>query len=256
MILLHGAPGSEGIHTWHSAALSSAPALLFRWRIDIRPQHVAGNARQLLDRQHATGRHPLPLHYRLMTNARPRPCLCAGILFPRSSNGSSSTAPAPSVICSKQRRSFIRMTGKNRIRDETTARCTNDTRAFGFKTEQENPPTCMPAGGGRPTLGHDCASNPSDGMSKFKITVARIEVDARVEQDAQVRITFRIDRAPISFQVPILLSIRDFDDTEMVQAARSALHRTFVELAAQSQKWKLTSEDLRQLSSTSLRPKT
>ncbi len=47
------------------------------------------------------------------------------------------------------------MTGKNRIRDETTARCTNDTRAFGFKTEQENPPTCMPAGGGRPTLGHD-----------------------------------------------------------------------------------------------------
>jgi len=154
------------------------------------------------------------------------------------------------------------MTGKNRIRDETTARCTNDTRAFGFKTEQENPPTCMPAGAdGRrwvTTFGSIlvCASNPSDGMSKFKITVARIEVDARGEQDAQVRITFRIDRAPISFQVPILLSIRDFDDTEMVQAARSALHRTCVELAAQSQKWKLTSEDLRQLSSMSLRPKT
>ena len=91
-------------------------------------------------------------------------------------------------------------------------------------------------------------------MSKFKITVARIEADARGKQDAQVRITFRIDRAPISFQVPILLSIRDFDDTEMVQAARSALYRTFVELAAQSQKWKLTPEDLRQLSSMSLRP--
>jgi hypothetical protein len=99
-----------------------------------------------------------------------------------------------------------------------------------------------------------CASNPTDRMSKFKITVARIEVDARGEQDAQVRITFQIDRAPISFQVPV--SIRDFDDTEMVQAARSALHRTFVELAAQSQGWKLTSEDLRQLSSMSLRPKT
>jgi hypothetical protein len=74
------------------------------------------------------------------------------------------------------------MTGKNRIRDETTARCTNDTRAFGFKTEQENPPTCMPAGAdGRrwvTTFGSIlvCASNPSDGMSKFKITVARIEV--------------------------------------------------------------------------------
>ena len=98
------------------------------------------------------------------------------------------------------------------------------------------------------------AGNASDGMSKFKITVARIEVDARGKQDEQVRITFQIDRAPISFQVPILLSIRDFDDTEMVQAARSALYRTFVELAAQSQKWKLTPEDLRQLSSMSLRP--
>jgi hypothetical protein len=93
-------------------------------------------------------------------------------------------------------------------------------------------------------------------MRKFKITVARIEVNARGEHAAQVRITFRIDRAPIGFQVPILLSIRDFDDTEMVQAARSALHQTFVELAAESQKWKLTSEDLRQLSSMSLRPKT
>jgi hypothetical protein len=92
-------------------------------------------------------------------------------------------------------------------------------------------------------------------MSKFKITVARIEVDARGKQDG-LRITFRVDRGPISFQVPILLSIRDFDDTEMVQAARSALHQTFVELAAQSQKWKLTSKDLRQLSSINLRPKT
>jgi hypothetical protein len=93
-------------------------------------------------------------------------------------------------------------------------------------------------------------------MSKFKITVARIEIDARGKRNEQVRITFQIDRAPISFLVPILLNIGDFDDTEMVQAARSALHRTFVELAAQSQKWKLTAQDLRQLSSMSLRPKT
>ena len=92
-------------------------------------------------------------------------------------------------------------------------------------------------------------------MSKFKITLARIEVAARREQDSQVRITFQVDRAPISFQLPILLSIKDFDDTEMIQAARSALHRTFVELAAQSQKWKLTAQDLRQLSGMSSRPK-
>ena len=93
-------------------------------------------------------------------------------------------------------------------------------------------------------------------MGKFKITVARIELDARGEQDTQVRITFQVDRAPVSFHIPILLSLGDFDDTEMVQAARSALHRTFVELAAQSQKWKLTAQDLQQLSSMSLRPKT
>jgi hypothetical protein len=101
-----------------------------------------------------------------------------------------------------------------------------------------------------------CASNPGDGMSKFKITMARIEVTEQGEQNAQVRITFRIDRAPISFRVPILLNIRDFDDTEMVQVARSALHQIFVKLAAQSQKWKLTSQELRQLSRISLRRKT
>src|SRR5437867_6018021 len=91
-------------------------------------------------------------------------------------------------------------------------------------------------------------------MSKLKIKVARIETTRRGKHSGQVCVTFQVDGAPISFQVPILLSIRDFDDTEMVQAARSALYRTFVELAAQSQKWKLTPEDLRQLSSMSLRP--
>jgi hypothetical protein len=90
----------------------------------------------------------------------------------------------------------------------------------------------------------------------FEITVARIELAAGGEQDAQVRITFQVDRPPIGFQLPILLSIKDFDDTEMVQAARSALHQTFVELAAQSQKWKLTAQDLQHLSRISLRPKT
>jgi hypothetical protein len=90
-------------------------------------------------------------------------------------------------------------------------------------------------------------------MSKFKIKVARIETTGR--GNGQVCITFQIDRGPINFQVPIPLSIKDFDDTEMVQAARNALHRTFVELASQSQKWKLTREHLQQLSSMSLRPK-
>jgi hypothetical protein len=92
-------------------------------------------------------------------------------------------------------------------------------------------------------------------MSKFKIKVARIEAVAGAEGDPQVCITFQVDRGRITFQVPIFLSIGDFDDTEMVQAARSALHRAFVELSAQSQSWKLSAKDLQQLSNVSSRPK-
>jgi hypothetical protein len=58
----------------------------------------------------------------------------------------------------------------------------------------------------------------------------------------------------VRFQVPIRLRVGDYDDTEMVQAARSTLHRAFVELAAQSQDWKLSTKDMQQLSSMSLRP--
>jgi hypothetical protein len=90
---------------------------------------------------------------------------------------------------------------------------------------------------------------------KFKITLARIEESAADGKDSQVRVTFQIDRGPTRFQVPILLNTEDFDDTEMVQAARNVLHRTFVDLAAQTQEWKLTAQELRQLSSMSLRPK-
>jgi hypothetical protein len=92
-------------------------------------------------------------------------------------------------------------------------------------------------------------------MDKFKIKVARIETTGRGQQDGQVCVTFQLDRRLSSFQVPVLVSIRDFDDTEMVQAARSALHRMFAELASQSLKWKLTANDLKQLSGISLRPK-
>jgi hypothetical protein len=99
------------------------------------------------------------------------------------------------------------------------------------------------------------AAGQVDPMSKFKIKVARIETVAGAEEDTQVRITFQVDRGLITFQVPIFLSIRDFDDSEMVQAARSTLYRMFVELAAQSQSWKLSAKDLQQLSNMSLRPK-
>src|ERR1700730_7141846 len=97
--------------------------------------------------------------------------------------------------------------------------------------------------------------NPSGLMNRFKIKVARIERTGRGEQEGQVCVMFQLDHRPTSFQVPVLLSIKDFDDTEIVQAARSALHRIFAELASQSLKWKLTPNDLKQLSSISMRPK-
>lgn len=90
-------------------------------------------------------------------------------------------------------------------------------------------------------------------MSKFKIKMARIEAASGRRADSQVCITFQIDRAPFSVRVPILLNVRDYDDTEMVQAARSTLHRTFVELAAQTRDWNLSAKELRRLSSMSLR---
>jgi hypothetical protein len=92
-------------------------------------------------------------------------------------------------------------------------------------------------------------------MNKFRIKVARIERTGRGEQDGQVCVTFQLDRRLTGFQVPVLLSIKDFDDTEMVEAARNALHLIFSELASQSLKWKLTANDLKQLSSVSMRTK-
>ena len=64
------------------------------------------------------------------------------------------------------------------------------------------------------------AAEASKVMTKFKITVARIEEIAADGRDSQVRVTFHIDRGPTRFQVPIFLNMKDFDDTEMVQAAR------------------------------------
>ena len=90
-------------------------------------------------------------------------------------------------------------------------------------------------------------------MSKFKIKVSRIEAATGSRAHSQVCITFAIDRGTLCFQVPIRLSVSDYDDTEMVQAARSALHRTFVELAAQTRHSKLSDKELGLLSGMSLR---
>jgi hypothetical protein len=91
-------------------------------------------------------------------------------------------------------------------------------------------------------------------VTKFRITVARIEIAARIGPKERVCVTFQVERAPISFQIPVLLSARDFDDTEMIRVARNALHRTFMELAATSVDWELTPAELRRLSNLNVRP--
>ena len=90
-------------------------------------------------------------------------------------------------------------------------------------------------------------------MSEFTIKVARIEAATGSRANSHICITFSIVRGTVNFQVPIHLSARDYDDTEMVQAARSALHGVFVELAAQTLRSKLSAKELRLLSGMSLR---
>jgi hypothetical protein len=91
-------------------------------------------------------------------------------------------------------------------------------------------------------------------MKKFNIKVARIETVARPEQNTEVCITFKFERSPIAFQIPIFLKHKDFDDTEMIKAARNALHRIFLELANQCETWSLTSTELQGLVNLNVRP--
>jgi hypothetical protein len=91
-------------------------------------------------------------------------------------------------------------------------------------------------------------------MGEFKIKLARIEVFEEGEQGKQVCAVFQIERGPIGFHIPIYLQGRDFDDTEVVQAARNSLYRMFADLADQSKVWELSPAELQRLSKMNLRP--
>ena len=95
---------------------------------------------------------------------------------------------------------------------------------------------------------------PGRHMSEFNITLARIEAVDEGEQGKQIRAVFHIERDLIGFNVPIYLRARDFDNSEMVQAARNSLHRMFAELANQSKIWELSPGELERLSNINLRP--
>jgi hypothetical protein len=99
-----------------------------------------------------------------------------------------------------------------------------------------------------------CHSLDNAAVSEYKITVARIETAARGAHGKEICVTSQVERTPISFQIPIFLNTHDFDDTEMIQVARNALHRTFMQLAAESRDWKLITAELQRLSKVNFRP--
>jgi hypothetical protein len=90
-------------------------------------------------------------------------------------------------------------------------------------------------------------------MSEFKIKLARIEVFEEGEQGKQVCAVFQIERGPVG-HIPIYLQGHDFDDTEVVQAARNSLCRISADLANQSKVWELSPAELERLSKMNLRP--
>jgi hypothetical protein len=91
-------------------------------------------------------------------------------------------------------------------------------------------------------------------MSEFKVTLARIESFEEGEQGKRVCAVFHIERGAIGFHVPIFLQGRDFDDTEVVRAARSSLYRMFMDLASESKVWELPAAEFDRLSKMNLRP--
>ena len=90
-------------------------------------------------------------------------------------------------------------------------------------------------------------------MSEFKITLARIEAVKEGKEGKQICAVFHIEHGRIGFQVPIYLRARDFDNTEMVQAAKNSLHQIFAELANQTKVWELSPAELERLSNMNLR---
>jgi hypothetical protein len=91
-------------------------------------------------------------------------------------------------------------------------------------------------------------------MTQLKVKLARIEVLKAGAEGKQVCAVFHIKRGPIGFHVPIYLQGRDFDDTEVVQAARNSLYRMFVELADETKIWELSPGEIERLSKMNLRP--
>jgi hypothetical protein len=91
-------------------------------------------------------------------------------------------------------------------------------------------------------------------MDEFKIKVARIEMISLSERGEDVRLAFQFESGQISFSLPIFLNSREFDDTEVVEVARSKLYDVFKQLCSQCEGWQLSDDERRELARISARP--
>jgi hypothetical protein len=83
---------------------------------------------------------------------------------------------------------------------------------------------------------------------QFKISVSRVET-IPIEEGDFAQVTFRIQSGCSSFGFPILVNKNEYDEADITKVARSILHENLAELTCQTEKWKLTAEELAQLSS-------
>lgn len=93
-----------------------------------------------------------------------------------------------------------------------------------------------------------------DAMDEFKIKIARIEKISPNERGEDVRLAFQFEGGQISFSLPVFLNSREFDDTEIVEVARSKLYDVFKQLYDQCRGWQLSDDERRKLASINARP--
>jgi hypothetical protein len=90
------------------------------------------------------------------------------------------------------------------------------------------------------------------GQSKIK--VVRIEAHSADDPGSFAKVTFRIDYGVVSFYLPVLVDRDLFDEADLTKVARSLLHQTLIGLSQQTEGWKLTEQELEQLSSWKFYP--
>ena len=73
-----------------------------------------------------------------------------------------------------------------------------------------------------------------------------------VHKNDEVRlaqITFRIENDASQFHMPVLVNKDEFDEADLTKVARSVLHHMLAELSQVTEVWKLSEQELEQLSS-------